>query len=472
MRRKKMVVLLLLFLFFAVFCCVSAASPARLVSVLFFNLFSALLRRLWSATLDSRIAILSPSIVRIESGYSIETVFDGSKHGIEPFSVEVTPGGELLVLDSKNSNIYKVSLPLSKYNRPKLVAGSAKGWSGHVDGKPCEARMNHPTGLTVDSKGVTTIAAGQSYRVGRITLQIEDAMFSDDFEVVYVSSSCSLLVVDRGNQAIREIQLNLDDCPDQYGARLSLGIAVLFAAAFFGYMLALLHRPRTVVASPSNDRKTITRSSTSPHQQPIKSSLRPPLIPPGTETGRQEEEGFFTLLKELIASSASSLTQIFSQILSSRRTLSDDGTQQEQYEENVQPLQESFAAYDEPPPLERHTHIPYKTSAFMLNNPEKLQQLRHDTTYFDGWSRVPHSQQHLQKRQQHSSGSETYYEPSSKMTEEIVFGAVQESGSGPNKVEESSRKHGDPPQTYCEPISEMTVEIVFGAVQESSYYKD
>lgn len=52
--------------------------------------------------------------MKFESGYSVETVFDGSKHGIEPFAVEVTPGGELLVLDSVNSNIYKVSLPLSK----------------------------------------------------------------------------------------------------------------------------------------------------------------------------------------------------------------------------------------------------------------------------------------------------------------------------------------------------------------------
>lgn len=40
----------------------------------------------------------------------------------------------------------------------------------------------------------------------------EDAKFSDDFDVVYVRSSCSLLVVDRGTQLIREIQLQYDDC--------------------------------------------------------------------------------------------------------------------------------------------------------------------------------------------------------------------------------------------------------------------
>lgn len=81
--------------------------------------------------------------------------------------------------------------------------------------------------------GVTTIAIGKSYGVGRIGLQIEDAKFSEDFEVVYVSSSCSLLVVDRGNQAIREIQLNFDDCADQYGARLSLGRASIAKCHLF-----------------------------------------------------------------------------------------------------------------------------------------------------------------------------------------------------------------------------------------------
>lgn len=53
-------------------------------------------------------------MVRFESGYSVETVFDGSKLGIEPYAVEVTQNGDLLVLDSVNSNIYKISLPLSR----------------------------------------------------------------------------------------------------------------------------------------------------------------------------------------------------------------------------------------------------------------------------------------------------------------------------------------------------------------------
>lgn len=65
--------------------------------------------------------------------------------------------------------------------------------------------------------GVVTIAGGMSVRGGgHLDGPSEDAKFSDDFDVVYVGSSCSLLVIDRGNQAIREIQLNDDDCSPQF----------------------------------------------------------------------------------------------------------------------------------------------------------------------------------------------------------------------------------------------------------------
>lgn len=59
-------------------------------------------------------AISSHSKMNFEDGYTVETVFDGSKLGIEPYSLEVSTSGELLVLDSENSNIYKISSPLSR----------------------------------------------------------------------------------------------------------------------------------------------------------------------------------------------------------------------------------------------------------------------------------------------------------------------------------------------------------------------
>lgn len=72
--------------------------------------------------------------------------------------------------------------------------------------------------------GVTTIAGGKWARGGgHVDGPSEDAKFSNDFDVVYIGSSCSLLVIDRGNQAIREIQLHFDDCAYQYGNGFPLG---------------------------------------------------------------------------------------------------------------------------------------------------------------------------------------------------------------------------------------------------------
>lgn len=59
-------------------------------------------------------AIHSRSMVKFEGGYTVETVFDGTKAGIEPYSLEVSPAGEILVLDSENSNIYRIPTPLSR----------------------------------------------------------------------------------------------------------------------------------------------------------------------------------------------------------------------------------------------------------------------------------------------------------------------------------------------------------------------
>lgn len=72
--------------------------------------------------------------------------------------------------------------------------------------------------------GVTTIAGGKwSQGGGHVDGPSEDAKFSNDFDVVYIGSSCSLLVIDRGNRAIREIQLHFDDCAYQYGSGFPLG---------------------------------------------------------------------------------------------------------------------------------------------------------------------------------------------------------------------------------------------------------
>lgn len=54
-------------------------------------------------------------------------------------------------------------------SRPKLLAGSAEGYTGHVDGKLRQARMNHPKGLTVDDSGNVYIADTMNMAIRKIT---------------------------------------------------------------------------------------------------------------------------------------------------------------------------------------------------------------------------------------------------------------------------------------------------------------
>ncbi|KAK1360074.1 hypothetical protein POM88_044548 [Heracleum sosnowskyi] len=43
-------------------------------------------------------AVTGRSLVKFEGGYTVETLFYRSKHGIEPYSVELSPTGDLLAL--------------------------------------------------------------------------------------------------------------------------------------------------------------------------------------------------------------------------------------------------------------------------------------------------------------------------------------------------------------------------------------
>ncbi|XP_062233105.1 uncharacterized protein LOC133930466 [Phragmites australis] len=461
----------------ALFASASAASsyPARIASRLVSTTASAVAKQLWSlkSAATKTAAAAGRSMVRYEGGYAVETVFDGSKLGIEPHAVEITPAGELLVLDSINSNICRVQLPLSRYSRPKLLAGSPEGLSGHVDGRLREARMNHPKGFTVDDRGniyvadvmnmairkisdtgVTTIAGGKPIRSRHIDGPSDDAKLSTDFDVRYISSSCSLLVIDRGNQAIREIPLHDDDCAYQGEAGFPLGVALLCAAGFFGYMLALLQRRVLGMASTTNEPKTPPRASIAsipPYQKPLKPYVRPPLIPREDEAVKQEgEEGFFTSVGKLIGGAKSSVSEIFSK----KKRLSSQYHHQ-QRRANPWPVQESYAIpHDEtPPPLDTRAPTPQKNYALMTKEPEKTHHVRHGRPYFNGWDghhpqqqpeqQMYHYQQHLQQHRQHSSGPRTFYEQSREATNEIVFGAVQEVDSKRRMVEIKAVNYGD-----------------------------
>lgn len=467
---------LLLLIFLSGFSSASAASPAKIVSGFFSNALSHLLKWIWSITSAPKTVVTGRPQMKFESGYTVETVFDGSKLGIEPFSVELGPSGELLVLDSVNSNMYKISLPLSRYSRPKLIAGSAEGYSGHVDGRPREAKMNHPKGFAVDDRGniyvadtsnmairkisdtgVTTIAGGKWNRGGHTDGPSEEAKFSNDFEVVYIASSCSLLVVDRGNQAIREIQLHFDDCAYQYGTDFPLGIAVLLAAGFFGYMLALLQRRVGGMVSSNDEPLTPSKATIPPpYQKPVKVSVRPPLIPNEGEQENQED-GVFTSIGKVIGGAKSSISEIFGSVFSVFRKKPKNSPhqnyyyyQQQQRRTNSWPMQESFEIPDEdepPPPVETRTPTLKKSYAFMSTDPEKIHHLRQERAYFNGWDgEQQQQQQHLQQHQhrQHYLGPQTYYEQSCENTNEIVFGAVQELDGKRRSVEIKAVNYGEP----------------------------
>ncbi|KAI3462991.1 hypothetical protein Pfo_019654 [Paulownia fortunei] len=478
---KNWIILLVILVIFLTGCSSVSASPAaRIVSGVVANVVSTVFKWLWSLKSTSKTAIPSRSMMKFEGGYTVETVFDGSKLGIEPYSVEVSAAGEILVLDSENSNIYRISTPLSRYSRPKLVAGSAEGYTGHVDGKLREARMNHPKGLTVDDRGnvyvadtmnmairkisdsgVVTIAGGNLGRGGGLVDgPSEDAKFSNDFDVVYVGSSCSLLVIDRGNQAIREIQLHEDDCSYQYDGNLYLGIAVLVAACFFGYMLALLQRRISVMLSYNRDPKPYVKGMPpAPYQRPPSKSVRPPRIPTEDEYEKQEE-GLFSSLGRLLVNTGSTVVEIFGGLFSGfRKKPFHHQMQQPFYHHhpskhgNAWPLQESFMIphEDEPPPIERREPTPRKSYPFTTQDMEKSRQFKQSQSCDSGWNGDFHQQpqhhhvQHLQHHHKHHpSNPQTYYENQNCETNEIVFGAVQEQDGRREAMVIKAVDYGDP----------------------------
>ncbi|KAI7743688.1 hypothetical protein M8C21_014954 [Ambrosia artemisiifolia] len=220
--------LLYLFFSFYLFLFQSHAAPPAAPVI---KQLSSILK--WTAARSSSKSPLSDggSILQFEDGYLVETVVEGNQLGVVPYSIRVSQDGELYAVDSVNSNIVRITPPLSQYSRARLIAGSFQGYTGHVDGKPNDARFDHPKGVTMDDKGnvyvadttnlairkigeagVTTIAGGKSNVGGYRDGPSEDAQFSSDFDVIYVRPTCSLLVVDRGNAALRQIALNQEDC--------------------------------------------------------------------------------------------------------------------------------------------------------------------------------------------------------------------------------------------------------------------
>ncbi|KAI5430858.1 hypothetical protein KIW84_035115 [Lathyrus oleraceus] len=113
------------------------------------------------------------NVLQFENGYVVETVVEGNEIGVIPYRVRVfAEDGELFAVDETNSNIVRITPPLSQYSRGRLVAGSFQGYTDHVDVKPSDARFNHPKGITMDDKGNVYVANTQNLQLERLEMLV------------------------------------------------------------------------------------------------------------------------------------------------------------------------------------------------------------------------------------------------------------------------------------------------------------
>lgn len=73
-----------------------------------------------------------------------------------------------------------------------MVAGSFEGYTGHVDGKPSDARFNHPKGVTMDDKGNVYVADTLNHAIRKIGE-------AGTCTTCYVRSQLKLILIYSGN---------------------------------------------------------------------------------------------------------------------------------------------------------------------------------------------------------------------------------------------------------------------------------
>lgn len=64
--------------------------------------------------------------------------------------------------------VTETDIRISADSRGRLVAGSFQGHSGHIDGKPSDARFKHPTGVAVDDTGNVYVADTANLAIRKI----------------------------------------------------------------------------------------------------------------------------------------------------------------------------------------------------------------------------------------------------------------------------------------------------------------
>ncbi|XP_074335192.1 uncharacterized protein LOC141672468 isoform X2 [Apium graveolens] len=210
-----------------------------------------------------------------EDGYTVTTILDGNKRGINPYSVlpSYTTSSDLIVLDSSASSFYSLSF---RDSLGVLKKYSGKGSDGFSDGELGSALFNKPKSFAVDLKGnlyvadknnhairkisqsgVTTIAGGYSQKPGRADGPARNASFSDDFELNFIPRRCALIISDHGNKLIRQINLKAEDCLQDLPPVLGITSAWLLTlalgvACLFGLLAGFFIRPYVAAYGGSN----------------------------------------------------------------------------------------------------------------------------------------------------------------------------------------------------------------------------
>ncbi|PQQ03942.1 uncharacterized protein Pyn_19307 [Prunus yedoensis var. nudiflora] len=184
--------------------------------------------------------------VVLEDGYTVTTVIDGHKLGINPHLVLPRPGSsDLLVLDSSGSTVYTVPFPIPGSqesvikrfpdNASRVIRTADRVWPG----------SRSPGASLWTRKEMSSLPIRATTLDGRTAL-LKTQRFRPIWSWLSVADKCALLVSDRGNQLVRLINLKPEDCarssPSALGAA-SIWLLGLGLSCLFGLLLGIVIRP-------------------------------------------------------------------------------------------------------------------------------------------------------------------------------------------------------------------------------------
>ncbi|KAL6598551.1 hypothetical protein ACP70R_046250 [Stipagrostis hirtigluma subsp. patula] len=194
--------------------------------------------------------LLAAADLVLEDGYTVTTAADLNRHpSAHPYALLPRPrAGDLVLLDSAGSALYTLALPGGGGGLRSLAGGDfVRPRSIAVDGADnvyVADRLRGAVHKVAPSGFTSTIAGGLSSGNGHRDGPAQNATFSPDFELVYVPKICALLVADRGNRMIRQINLKPEDCEHEMQQGLgTMSVSVIaILCALIGSVIGFLAR--------------------------------------------------------------------------------------------------------------------------------------------------------------------------------------------------------------------------------------